>query len=326
MLNIKVYGIVQSVGFRPFVARLAARLNIRGTVKNCGAYVEIVAQGDNLSAFVAGIKNEAPPRAVVDNIVTQEIADGDDDFTDFAIIKSSVADKQDNAVLVPPDIAVCEKCRRELFDPANRRYLHPFINCTECGPRLTIIEGVPYDRPFTVMKDFPLCEKCRAEYENPASRRYDAQPVCCPDCGPFVYLLGTDVRGKDAIIAARHVLASGGIVAVKGIGGFHLATAATDEQAVARLRRLKQRPFKPLAVMMKNITVVRRECKVDAAQAALLDGHQKLCSCPKGCPRLLRSPSRRIVIRWALCFLMHRYTCYCLIIPAMMPLSPICWL
>lgn len=274
-LNIKIYGIVQGVGFRPFVSRLADACQIRGTVCNKGPYVEVFAEGDNetLKRFVEGIPKKAPERAAILKVDVHEVTDADVPYADFAIIESA---KERGDIFVSPDIATCDKCRSELFDPKDRRYLHPFINCTACGPRLTILESMPYDRERTSMKEFPMCEACHEEYVLPESRRYDAQPVCCNDCGPQVYLLGhEEVRGADAIRAVRRVLASGGIAAIKGIGGFHLACDATDEAAVHRLRELKHRPQKPFAVMMRDEETARRACHLEPGEAEMMTGHQK---------------------------------------------------
>ena len=160
---------------------------------------------------------------------------------------------QGSGIFVSPDIAICEECKKEMYDPKDRRNLHPFINCTCCGPRLTILDALPYDRERTSMKEFPMCPDCASEYEDPATRRYDAQPVCCNDCGPEVYLTGREERGRAAIIATRKMIHDGGIVAIKGIGGFHLCCDATNEEAVQRLRTLKNRPAKPFAVMARDV-------------------------------------------------------------------------
>ena len=178
----KIYGIVQGVGFRPFVSRLAAKFGIRGSVANKGPYVEIFAQGSDVACqkFLHAIESEPPERAVILRVETQALAAcaAGTAFSSFSIIESA---KERGDIFVSPDIATCEKCRAELYDPANRRYLHPFINCTACGPRLTILEAMPYDRERTSMREFPMCDACAAEYHSPASRRYDAQPVCCND-------------------------------------------------------------------------------------------------------------------------------------------------
>ena len=190
----------------------------------------------------------------------------------FQIIES---EKEEGEIFVSPDIAICPECKKELYDKNDRRYLHPFINCTCCGPRLTILDSMPYDRVRTSMGEFPMCEKCEYEYTHAETRRFDAQPVCCNDCGPEVYLLGRKERGADAIRYTRKVLSEGGIVAVKGIGGFHLCCDAAKEETVARLRQRKKRPMKPFAVMMKDLDVVRRECETEPHLEEILDGHQK---------------------------------------------------
>ena len=193
-------------------------------------------------------------------------------FPDFSIIESA---KTSGEIFISPDIAICDDCKRELYDPKDRRYLHPFINCTCCGPRLTILDALPYDRERTSMKAFPMCPQCAEEYHNPATRRYDAQPVCCNDCGPQVYLLGRQERGRDAITAARKTIVQGGIVAVKGIGGFHLCCDATNQAAVSLLRQRKKRPMKPFAVMMRDEQTAARECNITPEQLEILTGHQK---------------------------------------------------
>jgi len=272
-LNIKIYGIVQGVGFRPFVSRLADECGILGTVCNKGPYVEIFAQGTPvaLENFIHGLHHRAPERSTILKIDVAELHE-DASFSRFDIVESA---KEQGDIFVSPDIATCEKCRKELFDPQNRRYLHPFINCTACGPRLTILDAMPYDRERTSMGEFPMCEACHEEYTSPESRRYDAQPVCCNDCGPEVYIIDSTQRGADAIRRTRRTIADGGIVAIKGIGGFHLCCDATNEDAVRRLRRLKHRPVKPFAVMLRDMDSIRQECFVEQGQEEFLDGHQK---------------------------------------------------
>ena len=270
---LRVYGIVQGVGFRPTVSRHAATAGIRGTVCNFGPYVEIFAQGspEQVARFRTLLEKQPPRRASVLKIETIPVADPDL-YEDFSIIESG---KTRGDIFVSPDIAICDECIAEMYDPTNRRYLHPFINCTCCGPRLTILDSLPYDRERTSMKEFPMCPDCAEEYYDPATRRYDAQPVCCPDCGPEVYLLGETDRGRGAITKTRETILAGGIAAIKGIGGFHLSCDATDENAVARLRDRKKRPQKPFAVMMRDMETVMRECEVTPAQAEILTGHQK---------------------------------------------------
>lgn len=269
----KIFGIVQGVGFRPFVSRTANALGITGDVCNKGSYVEVRAQGtkDALQDFRKKLEKEPPERAVILKIL-QDSMEKAPLFHDFQIIESA---HESGDVFVSPDIAVCPKCQTELFDKSDRRYLHPFINCTSCGPRLTILDAMPYDRERTSMGSFPMCPACRYEYTHAETRRYDAQPVCCNDCGPHVYLLGGEERDHAAITRARHVLQAGGIVAVKGIGGFHLACDARNEAAVQRLRERKSRPQKPFAVMLRGLDAVRRECRLSDAQKAHLDNHQK---------------------------------------------------
>ena len=273
--RIRVYGIVQGVGFRPTVSRHATANGIRGNVCNKGPYVEIYAQGavEQVDGFLKDLEERPPKRAAILKINTEEVpAEEAPKFSDFDIIES---EKTKGEIFVSPDIAICDECKEELYDPKNRRYLHPFINCTCCGPRLTILDALPYDRERTSMKEFPMCPDCAKEYYDPETRRYDAQPVCCNDCGPEVYLIGRSERGRDAITYTRQVIHDGGIVAIKGIGGFHLCCDATNEEAVSRLRTLKRRPAKPFAIMAKDETVVKRECIVTPEQEAILTGHQK---------------------------------------------------
>ena len=274
-VRLKVYGIVQGVGMRPVVARHATACGVTGTVANLGPYVEIFAQGDEkkVDEFVRLIEEEPPKRAAILKIDNRTLDDAPI-YGSFEIIESG---KTSGEIFISPDIAVCDECLEELYDKKNRRYLHPFINCTCCGPRLTILDSLPYDRERTSMKEFPMCEKCAAEYEDPATRRYDAQPVCCNDCGPEVFILNDpeNRRGRDAIIHTRKLLSEGGIVAIKGIGGFHIACNAYDEDAVRRLRELKHRPAKPFAVMMRDLAAVKAQCETIPLQEEILKGHQK---------------------------------------------------
>ena len=274
------------------MSRLADRYGISGSVCNKGSYVEIIARADEpvLSDFVHAIEVEAPERSaivkvkLIDSPVDVEVVSG------FEIAESK---HEDGQIFVSPDIATCPDCARELFDKNNRRYLHPFINCTQCGPRLTILDSMPYDRVKTSMASFPMCEACSDEYTDMDSRRYHAQPVCCNDCGPELYTLvgrasesdvqgmGTDSErpegayGAAALLETRVVIRNGGIAAIKGIGGFHLCCDAGSEAAVQRLRQLKARPMKPFAVMMRDLEVVGRECKLEPEMEPLLTGPQK---------------------------------------------------
>ena len=237
--RIRVYGIVQGVGFRPTVSRHAMTHGIRGTVCNKGPYVEIFAQGakEQIDGFLNELKEHPPKRAAILKINTKDItAETAVHFEAFDIIES---EKTKGEIFVSPDIAICEECKEEMFDSKNRRYLHPFINCTCCGPRLTILDSLPYDRERTSMKEFPMCPDCAKEYFDEKTRRYDAQPVCCNECGPEVYLIGRSERGREAITYTRRMISEGKIVAIKGIGGFHLCCDATNEEAVERLRTLK---------------------------------------------------------------------------------------
>ena len=272
--RIKVYGIVQGVGFRPTVARHAASLGIKGSVSNLGPYVEIYAQGEEqqVDRFIDLLRTQPPKRAAV---LKMDIKTKDAPaYDDFNIIESA---KTSGEIFVSPDIAICDECLNELFDMNNRRYLHPFINCTCCGPRLTILEALPYDRERTSMKRFPMCPDCEKEYYDPATRRYDAQPVCCNKCGPEVFILDDEEnrKGREAITYVRSVIAGGGIAAIKGIGGFHLACNAYNNDAVKRLRELKHRPAKPFAVMMRDENEVLKNCCIEDYQRGILTGHQK---------------------------------------------------
>ena len=272
MLNIKIFGIVQGVGFRPFVKNLADANKIVGNVANRGSYVEIFAQGDdfNLKNFLNALQTKNPPRSAILKVDTNFLPDKT--FFDFKIVESV---HESGDIFVSPDISICEQCKNELFDKNNRRYLHPFINCTACGPRLTILKNMPYDRERTSMSDFPMCDACKNEYFDKNSRRFDAQPICCNDCGCELYIIGKNLRGHDAIKFSRKILAQGGIIAIKGIGGFHLACDARNFSAIQRLRTSKIRPNKPFAVMFKDISAIQRECLLSDVEKSFLDSPQK---------------------------------------------------
>ena len=277
-LRIQVFGIVQGVGFRPFIHRLAKRFNALGTVANKGSLVEIYLQwNDTVSCiqdteqdFLRCLKKEAPERSFIMKILPNTL--DLPKFSDFAIIES---EQEAGDIFVSPDIATCDLCQKELFDPNNRRYLHPFINCTACGPRLTILESMPYDRERTSMKDFPMCPACHTEYVTPKTRRFDAQPVCCNDCGPTITLLGTPYTDQEAIHEVRNLILHDQIVAIKGIGGFHLACNAYSETALRELRKRKNRRTKPFAVMFRDLQSIRNACSVDALAEKALTGWQK---------------------------------------------------
>ncbi|MDD6790386.1 MAG: carbamoyltransferase HypF [Lachnospira sp.] len=273
--EIHIFGIVQGVGFRPFAARLAGEFSLSGHVLNRGTFVEIIVEGDDESVegYIRSLKEKAPQRAVILKLDAKRTRISALSCSRFTIEESRL---EEGAAFIPPDIAICDTCSRELFDPGNRRYLHPFINCTQCGPRLTIMDGLPYDRGRTSMKIFPMCPECRKEYKDPVSRRYDAQPVCCNHCGPEVFLLDDEkVRAGEAITRVRQTIMDGGIAAVKGIGGFHLVCNAADAAAVDRLRKRKNRMRKPFAVMAADPDTAARECSFDEEQRKILTGHQK---------------------------------------------------
>ena len=292
-VHIHVTGIVQGVGMRPFVYREAMAHGICGWVLNAGdgVHIEAHASGTALDGFVAALSEHAPAAARVEHVEVAELAAGTWDAADeqgFRIVASQ--DQTAHTTLISPDIAICDDCLRELFDPADRRYHYPFINCTNCGPRFTIIRSLPYDRAVTSMDRFPMCPECAAEYGDPLDRRFHAQPDACFDCGPHITwreaadgmelggsgaapAVGSTRETSDAIIErCVELLASGGIVAIKGLGGFHLACDAANEQAVVELRRRKRRSNKPLAVMVRSLADAERLCHVDDAERDLLAG------------------------------------------------------
>ncbi|MCG6893485.1 MAG: carbamoyltransferase HypF [Desulfobacteraceae bacterium] len=269
--RIRINGIVQGVGFRPFVYRLAHELDVRGEVSNTASGVTILAEATAaaLSAFRRRLESDLPPLARITEIsVGRESRRG---FTHFRIVESDAGNGRDT--LISPDVSVCDACLREMTDPADRRFGYPFINCTNCGPRYTIIEDVPYDRPYTSMRRFAMCPRCQQEYDDPLDRRFHAQPNACPDCGPQVSLRdagGAPVGSVDPVADAARRLRAGEIVAVKGLGGFHLCTDAENEEAVRRLRKRKHREEKPLALMSADLAGIRRYAHCDADEERLL--------------------------------------------------------
>src|SRR5712664_3918586 len=267
---ISVHGVVQGVGFRPFVHGLASHLHLSGFVTNSPAGVVIEVEGDRdaLERFEHALTASPPPLARVESVSTHALVSRGD--VGFRIDPSRVGERSD--VFVCPDVATCDACLAELFDPSNRRYRYPFINCTACGPRLTIVTGSPYDRERTTMAAFEMCEACRSEYENPRDRRFHAEPIACPVCGPRLMAIdgGGDELADDPMVAAARALASGHIVAVKGLGGFHLACDAANGGAIGELRRRKRRDDKPFAVMVESLTAILEICEVGAHEAALL--------------------------------------------------------
>ncbi|WP_123024811.1 carbamoyltransferase HypF [Mycolicibacterium stellerae] len=268
-----VTGVIQGVGYRPFVHRVAAELGLSGFVGNDSAAVFIEAQGPSsaLDALGHRLVTEAPPLAVVSDVFCTELAEKPSDDDGFHIVISRSASAAPTPI--PPDAAVCEDCMADLFDPANRRYRHPFVTCTNCGPRFTIIRALPYDRPATTMAGFAMCDQCAAEYHEPTNRRFHAQPIACPDCGPSMWFAGSGGRvdGTDAALeAGQATIEQGRILAIKGIGGYHLACAADDDAAVAELRQRKGRRGKPFAVLVRDLDVAQRYAEVSEADAAVL--------------------------------------------------------
>ncbi len=270
--RIRVGGIVQGVGFRPFVWRLAVRCGLGGFIRNTssGVLIEVEGAQAGIDEFTETLKTGAPPLARITSVESLEI-EPTGDPGGFEICGSSGGEVVET--LISPDIATCRDCLRDLGEPAGRRFRYPFTNCTNCGPRYTIVEGIPYDRPFTTMKGFQLCPECEREYRDPRDRRFHAQPNACPVCGPRLTLCdaaGNPLQAGDALSAAAALLSSGSILAVKGIGGFHLAVDASNDAAVRRLRQRKGREEKPFAVMVRDLDTARSLCSFDdAAQAAL---------------------------------------------------------
>jgi hydrogenase maturation protein HypF len=272
-----VEGVVQGVGFRPFVYRLALELGLDGVVRNAAGRVEIEVAGDEatLEAFARRLVTDAPPRARVERITVEALREGSAQSpgSGFSILESVATPSAER--LFPPDIATCDDCLRELWDPADRRFRYPFTNCTNCGPRATIIEALPYDRAQTSMHEFPLCADCRREYGDPLDRRFHAEPVACPACGPrLAYRRPGDpaptAYEEGALAATIEDLLAGRIVAVKGLGGYHLACDATDPAVVARLRDRKRRWAKPFAVMVRDLAAARAVARIGPAEARLL--------------------------------------------------------
>ena len=268
-----VVGVVQGVGFRPFVHRIATELGLAGFVGNDSGAVFIEVQGPiaRIDEFGRRLSAEAPPLARINTVSIADVEANALGGNGFRIVESQAAPGATSPI--PPDIAVCDDCITELFNPRDRRYRHPFITCTNCGPRFTIIRALPYDRPTTTMSTFAMCERCAGEYHDPANRRFHAQPIACPDCGPSLWFSsGTDrVDGADAALAAtQRALAAGAVVAIKGIGGYHLACVVHDQAAVTALRSRKARGAKPFAMLVRDLGVARRYAHIDDAEAAVL--------------------------------------------------------
>src|SRR5271165_1494685 len=279
--QIEVSGIVQGVGFRPYIYRLATNRNLRGTIRNTSAGVTIEIQGpaETVQDFVEHLPAEAPPLARITSFTVNEIPcvpAQNSGNPDFSIIHSH--EGEEVRTLISPDVAVCPDCLREMFDANDRRYRYPFINCTNCGPRFTIIRDIPYDRPSTSMAVFPMCPACLAEYENPLDRRFHAQPNACWECGPRVELWdksGRKIECEDPISETASRLQAGLVAAVKGLGGFHLAVDATNPAAVTLLRQRKRRVEKPFAVMVPDVRAAKEICEVDDAARTVLESIQR---------------------------------------------------
>ncbi len=274
-VRVRVRGIVQGVGYRPFVHALAGELGVAGFVGNdpVGVFAEAEGAAVAVAEFVAGLRDRAPQLAVVDDVSCAPLAPTGD--VGFAIVASVPAGAR--AMVVPADAATCPDCLAELWDPADRRYRYPFVNCTNCGPRFTVVTGVPYDRPLTTMAGFRMCPDCAREYADPADRRFHAQPVCCPACGPALSLVDGAGRpvAAEPVRTAVAVLRRGGILAVKGLGGYHLAVDAAAEPAVAALRRRKHREERPFAVMAADLAAAGRLAELDPAAVELLSGSRR---------------------------------------------------
>ena len=274
--EIRIKGIVQGVGFRPFVFSLAKKHNITGWVRNSSAGVEILACGtsENLFNFSAEIRSNPPPLAVINEFI--ELEKPIKYFDDFSILSSHTIPGE--FIPISPDMSICKDCQKELFDPDNYRYRYPFINCTNCGPRLTIIQKIPYDRPNTTMSKFTMCDRCTTEYENPLDRRFHAQPIACPTCGPQVWFESGGLKvayGEESIQQVRNYLKSGKVIAIKGLGGFHLACDALNPDAVTNLRKRKKKSDKSFATMAYDIRSIKKYCLISDSERSLLESPQR---------------------------------------------------
>jgi hydrogenase maturation protein HypF len=283
--KIHVRGVVQGVGFRPFIYQIANSNGLKGWVNNTSGDVTIVVEGppDRIKSFLDQLKTAPPPQSHIESV--ESIPEPFNSYEDFRILDSQV--KENEYQLISPDLATCPACQKEILDPADRRYGYPFTNCTNCGPRFTIIEDIPYDRPRTTMSKFKMCPACQREYDDPSDRRFHAQPNACPVCGPHLSIAGLN-PATDVVTEAAGLLKEGNILAIKGLGGFLLACDATSDVAVKRLRERKQRPAKPFAIMLRTIAEVKEYCLVNAQE------EEALCSAAapivllkmKGPPRL----------------------------------------
>ena len=270
--KLHITGVVQGVGFRPFIYQLARRYHLKGYILNdtSGVSIEIEGSEHTINSFIEALQDELPPLARIDSLVrnTGEYTG----YNSFKIVQSEEAN--DKTTLVSPDIAICEQCLTEMNDLDDRRYDYPFINCTNCGPRYSIMETLPYDRPHTSMRSFTMCEACNHEYHNPMDRRFHAQPISCHECGPRLKLLDNThkvlAEAEDALFLAVQRIQKGGIVAVKGLGGFHLLCDATNSEAVERLRERKNRPLKPFAVMFRDVETLDNSAVISEEEKNLI--------------------------------------------------------
>ena len=315
-VQVRIQGIVQGVGFRPYIYKIANQNRVAGWVRNQADGVEIEASGPDrqVAEFIRAISATPPPLARIVDIQVEELTY--QELPPFRILESHQS--QPRVALISPDVCTCEDCLRELLDPGDRRYRYPFINCTNCGPRYSIIRDIPYDRDKTTMADFAMCDACREEYQDPSNRRFHAQPNACWECGPQVWLEtatgGRVAERDDAIREAIRQLAQGAIVAIKGLGGFHLAAPATREDAVSRLRSRKVREEKPFAVMFAGLDAIHGHCRVDAEEALLLAEYAAAHRAPQpppspnptSCPSL--RPWRRGIVCWGRFFPTRRCT------------------
>jgi hydrogenase maturation protein HypF len=276
-IEYRIWGVVQGVGFRPFIARLAYENHLTGHVYNLGGGVciTVTGQSDDLDSFEKGIIGGKPqPSEIVhlEKRILEEVRN----YPDFTISES--AEGENDIVFISPDLSICNNCEKELFDPSDPRYEHPFISCMECGPRYSIIDRIPYDRDNTSMIEFEMCEFCEHQYKSREERRFHAQTISCHDCGPQLAYCGKEKEqysGAAALTKAIDALNNGSIIAIKGIGGYHLACSAMDESAVRKLRSLKGREAKPFAVMFRNLNEIRKYCTVSEKESRLLQGKEK---------------------------------------------------
>ncbi len=278
--KIAISGLVQGIGFRPFVYREAVKFGLKGYVQNIGdAGIEIIVEGsvENINKFISSLKRNKPAAAIYDSF-TVEFSEASGRFTSFEIIASSRSKRNVIPSFIPPDISICEKCIRDINDPTDRHFRYPFTACAECGPRYTILYDIPYDRETTSMRKFPLCKYCSKEFFSPEDRRFNAQTICCPLCGPKLFLLsnrGEPISCKDVITETSKLLSEGYILAIKGIGGFHIAANAEDDNAVKKLRKRRKKPNKPLAVMSLSLEKVEEYAIVEENARELLTSYAK---------------------------------------------------